>query len=56
MALLTTGDPNRKKAMQDAQERMKQRRAAVATQETPIRDDVFAAGRENEIKPKKIKG
>ena len=54
MALPTTRDPNRKKAMQDAQARMKLRRAADASQSAPIRDEALtAAGRENEEKPKK---
>jgi hypothetical protein len=55
MSLPTTGDPNRKKAMRDAQERMKQRRAAGPAQEAPIRDDASAARRESESKPKKRK-
>ena len=54
MALPTTGDPNRKKAMQDAQARMKQRRAADALQQAPVGDDTLTgAGLENEEKPQK---
>ena len=56
MSLPTTADPNRKKAMRDAQERMKQRRAAGAAQAAATRDDLSAAaGRESETKPKKRK-
>ena len=54
MALPMTGDPNRKKAMQDAQARMKQRRAADALQKAPVGDEALtAAGHENEEKSKK---
>lgn len=56
MSLPTNGDPNRKKAMRDAQERMKQRRAAGVAQDAPIRDEAVAADRrESESKPKKRK-
>lgn len=56
MSLPTNGDPSRKKAMRDAQERMKQRRAAGVAQGAPIRDEAVAADRrEGESKPKKRK-